>query len=114
MLFRREGDSVFVELCNPDPMENYLPSVDKMFASSAEQFGPNLLGVVLTGMGNDGSKGVRAIKDAGGQVLSEAEETAVIFGMPREALATGAVDAVVPLERMAAEILARSGSSGLE
>lgn len=112
MLFRREGDSVVVEICDPDPREHYLPSVDKMFASCADHFGSNLLGVVLTGMGNDGSKGVRVIKDAGGQVLSEAEETAVIFGMPREALATGSVDAVVPLGRMAAEILARSVSSG--
>ena len=80
-----------------------------MFQSGAEVFGPKLLGVVLTGMGNDGSVGVCAIKNAGGQVLSESEDSAVIFGMPRAAIATGMVDAVVPLEKMTDEILARCG-----
>lgn len=112
MLFRHEEGSVRVHLVDPDPMENCVPSVDKMFRSCAEIFGSRLLGVVLTGMGNDGSAGVRAIKDAGGQVLSEAEESAVIFGMPRAAIATGKVDAIVPLEKVAGEILARCGYEG--
>jgi two-component system chemotaxis response regulator CheB len=112
MVFRREDDNVTVHLLAPEPMENCIPSVDRMFRSSAEVYGERLLGVVLTGMGNDGSAGVIAIKDAGGQVISEAEESAVIFGMPRAAIATGRIDAVVPLEKVAGEILARCGYEG--
>jgi two-component system chemotaxis response regulator CheB len=80
-----------------------------MFTSCAEVFGAKVLGVVLTGMGNDGSRGVRAIKDVGGQIVAEAEESAVVFGMPREAIATGTVDRVVPINMVADEILARCG-----
>lgn len=109
LMFQRVDGEVTVRLVDPEPKENYLPSVDRMFQSGAAVFGPQLLGVVLTGMGNDGSLGVRAVKDAGGQVLSEAEESAVIFGMPRAAIATGLVDAVVPLDRIADEILVRCG-----
>jgi two-component system chemotaxis response regulator CheB len=112
MVFRQEDGEVRVHLLAPEPAENCIPSVDRMFQSSAEIFGTRLLGVVLTGMGNDGSAGVLAIKDAGGQVISEAEESAVIFGMPRAAIATGTVDAVVPLEKVAGEILARCGYEG--
>jgi two-component system chemotaxis response regulator CheB len=112
MVFRHEDGEVTVHLLDPEPMETCIPSVDRMFRSCAEVFGTRLLGVVLTGMGNDGSAGVFAIKDAGGQVLSEAEESAVIFGMPRAAIATGKVDAVVPLEKVAGEILARCGYEG--
>jgi two-component system chemotaxis response regulator CheB len=112
MVFQRRDGEVTVRLLDPEPKENYLPSVDKMFQSGAEVFGPQLLGVVLTGMGNDGSLGVRAIKEAGGQVLSESEESAVIFGMPRAAIATGLVDAIVPLDRIPDEILVRCGFEG--
>jgi len=80
-----------------------------MFSSLSEIYARRLLAVVLTGMGNDGSRGVRAVKAAGGQVLAEAEETSVVFGMPREAIATGVVDRIAPLDRMAREILFRCG-----
>jgi two-component system chemotaxis response regulator CheB len=109
MLLRTVADEIAVSLANPVPAENYVPSVDRMFVSCSEIFGPHLLGVVLTGMGNDGSKGVRAIKAAGGQVLAESEDSAVIFGMPKEAIATGLVDRVVPLDKMQREIMLRCG-----
>ncbi|MHC1698510.1 MAG: chemotaxis response regulator protein-glutamate methylesterase [Geobacteraceae bacterium] len=112
MAFRKVDGCVTVQLLDPDPGENYLPSVDRMFQSGSEVFGSKFLGVVLTGMGTDGSVGVRAIKKAGGQVLSESEDSAVIFGMPRAAIATGVVDAIVPLEKMTDEILMRCGFSG--
>ncbi len=112
MVFRKADSDVIVQLVDPQPAENYLPSVDRMFQSGAEVFGSKLMGVVLTGMGNDGSVGVRAIKKAGGLVISESEDSAVIFGMPRAAIATGMVDAVVPLEKMTEEILARCGFVG--
>jgi two-component system chemotaxis response regulator CheB len=74
--------------------------VDRLFESAAKHFGADLLAVVLTGMGDDGRKGVAAVKECGGTVLAESEETAVIFGMPQQAIRTGAVDQVLPLNEI--------------
>ncbi len=109
MTFQRLSDNVAVKLVEPNIGENYVPSVDLMFESCSRIFGRRLLGIVLTGMGNDGCRGVKAIKSAGGQVLAESEETAVIFGMPREAIATGVVDKVVSLGGIPGEIMQRCG-----
>ncbi|MHB8709037.1 MAG: protein-glutamate methylesterase/protein-glutamine glutaminase [Desulfuromonadales bacterium] len=105
-MFRRGGD-IFVKVTEPKSHQRYLPSADVLFASAAPLFGPRLLGVVLTGMGNDGARGVRAVKEHGGSVLAEDEESCVVFGMPKEAIATGSVDAVIPLPLMCREILRR-------
>ncbi len=75
----------------------YVPSVDRLFETAAAHYGPSLLGVVLTGMGDDGRNGALAIKQGGGRVIAESEETAVIFGMPKQAIRAGAADDVVPL-----------------
>ena len=107
----RCGEAVVVKLVEPVPGDRYLPSVDILFHACAEQFSARLLGVVLTGMGNDGAAGVVAIRERGGQVLAESEETAVVFGMPREAIATGMVTKVVRLDRMAREIALRVGNT---
>jgi two-component system, chemotaxis family, protein-glutamate methylesterase/glutaminase len=109
MVFREQNGKVLARIVEPSAQDRYIPSVDAMFVSLAEIYGSKLLAVVLTGMGNDGSKGVRAVKKVGGEVLAEAEETSVVFGMPREAIATGLVDKVVPLPRMAREITLRCG-----
>jgi two-component system chemotaxis response regulator CheB len=69
-----------------------------MFESAAAVFGPELLAIVLTGMGVDGSRGVRAVKRAGGATVAESADTAVIFGMPEEAIRSGAVDEVLALD----------------
>lgn len=87
--------------------DKYTPSADRMMASVAEACGPAALGIVLTGMGKDGADGVVAIKRRGGQCLAESEESAVIFGMPQEAIRTGVVDKALPLGKMAVEILSR-------
>jgi two-component system chemotaxis response regulator CheB len=76
----------------------YRPCADLTFESAAEYAGPMTIGVILTGMGNDGSKGVQTIRSAGGHVIAQDESTAVIFGMPQEAIKTGAVDQVLPME----------------
>jgi len=110
MSFQKLDDGgVVTKLAKPSAQDRYIPSVDVMFSSLSEIYARRLLAVVLTGMGNDGSRGVRAVKAAGGQVLAEAEETSVVFGMPREAIATGVVDRIAPLDRMAREILFRCG-----
>ncbi|WP_437299700.1 chemotaxis-specific protein-glutamate methyltransferase CheB [Sorangium sp. So ce426] len=83
----------------------YCPSVDLLFASAAAEFGPGVLGVVLTGMGDDGLEGSRAIRAAGGRVLAEAESSCVVYGMPRRVLEAGLAAAAVPLDQMPAAIL---------
>jgi two-component system chemotaxis response regulator CheB len=103
----RSGDEVIVKVTEPKSHQRYIPSADVLFASAAPVFGSRLLGVVLTGMGNDGARGVQAIKDHGGFVLAEDEESCVVFGMPKEAIATGRVDSVVSLPLMCREILRR-------
>ena len=86
------------------PGDKYVPSVDRLFESAAKHFGADLLAVVLTGMGDDGRKGVSVVKACGGSVIAESESTAVIFGMPQQAIRTGAVDAVLPLGEIATAI----------
>ncbi len=87
-----------------EPGDKYTPSVDRTFEAAAKHFGSELLAVVLTGMGDDGRRGVSMVKQSGGRVIAESEETAVIFGMPKQAIRTGAVDAVLPLDRIAGAI----------
>lgn len=82
----------------------YRPCADLTMESAAEYFGPMTIAVVLTGMGNDGSKGVQAVKSAGGHVIVQDESSAVIFGMPQEAIKTGAVDQTLPVEAIYAAI----------
>jgi two-component system chemotaxis response regulator CheB len=82
-----------------------VPSVDRLFSSAAEAFGPRVTAFVLTGMGRDGAQGVRSVKQAGGTVFAESEETAAIYGMPREAAATGCVEEVLPLPEIAVRLI---------
>ena len=109
LLFGRLGDKVVARVVAPGPKDRYVPSVDEMFCSCADIYQSRMLAVVLTGMGNDGARGVREAKRLGAQVVAESEESAVVFGMPREAIATGVVDRVVPIDAMVREIVYRSG-----
>lgn len=104
LIFHTGLRGVEVEVVPPDPGTAYVPSVDAMFRSAASVFGRQLLGVVLTGMGRDGSAGVVDIKGAGGTVLAESEDSSVIFGMPKEAIATGKVDQILHVREMGIEI----------
>ncbi len=106
-LHRDVDGNVRVKIDPPEPGDRFIPSVDKLFESVAETYGADALGVILTGMAGDGSRGARAIRRRGGRIIAEAEETAVIFGMPEEAIRTGAVDEVVPLPQIAPAILRR-------
>lgn len=109
-LRRRDDHVIIAHVMEPAPEQRYVPSVDILFESAGELGGLELTGVVLTGMGNDGSRGVTAIKRCGGSVIAEAEETSVVFGMPKEAIATGQVDRILPLPEISGEILRRCGS----
>jgi two-component system, chemotaxis family, protein-glutamate methylesterase/glutaminase len=98
---------VQVRVVEPPRAQIYTPSVNVLFQTAAQVYGSKTLGVVLTGMGNDGSEGVRAVAARGGQVLAESEESCVVYGMPKEALQTGLVEKAVPLEKMLVEIESR-------
>jgi two-component system chemotaxis response regulator CheB len=97
LALRRDGATVRIDIVAPQPEDRYVPSVDRMLSTAATTMGSDVLGVVLTGMGGDGGRGVRAIKASGGKTIAESPETAVIFGMPQEAIATGVVDEVAAL-----------------
>lgn len=107
-----DGHTSTVKLSHPKGKE-VSPNVDLLFRSAAQVFGSRTTGIVLTGMGRDGSEGVRKIKEAGGTVIAESVETAAIYGMPREAAATGCVDSILPLQGIA-KILAALSSEGLK
>jgi two-component system chemotaxis response regulator CheB len=113
LLVRNEGANLVIELVPRVPEDRYVPSADRMMVSVAEARGSAALGVVLTGMGRDGAEGAVAIKKQGGQCLAESEESAVVFGMPQEAIRTGAVDKVLPLGMMADEILRRCSRNSM-
>jgi two-component system chemotaxis response regulator CheB len=107
MTFEICGGQVTVRIVPPNTNDRYVPSVDVMLESCAGIYRKRMIAVILTGMGNDGSKGVRTVHEQGGCVLAESDETSIVYGMPREAVATGFVDKVVPLHRVAREILSR-------
>jgi two-component system chemotaxis response regulator CheB len=79
--------------------------INVMMESFAEVWGPGAVGVLLTGMGDDGARGMKNIRDGGGRTIAQDEETSVVFGMPREAIALGAADSVLPLERIPTQIV---------
>ncbi len=101
------GGSVGMSLDIQPTTALHRPSVDVLFASAAKAFGRSALGVVLTGMGDDGLAGARAMKSAGGRVIVEDASSCVVYGMPRAVADAGLADARIPLERMASEIHAR-------
>lgn len=104
LALKREGDGIRIALRNPTDRDRYTPSVDLMMSSTAEHFGPMSMGVVLTGMGNDGRDGIVEIKKKGGYTIAESDSTAVVFGMPKEAIRTGVIDKVLPLDEIPGEI----------
>ncbi|MGE0327985.1 MAG: CheB methylesterase domain-containing protein, partial [Polyangiaceae bacterium] len=85
----------------PDSTDRYVPSADRLLASAAKVAGSRCVGVILTGMGDDGVEGAKAIRAAGGRVIAESEETAVVYGMPGSAVRAGVVNEVMPLPAIA-------------
>jgi two-component system chemotaxis response regulator CheB len=107
MLVVRDGPQVRI-LLHQDPPENSCrPAVDVLFRSVAKTFGPDSLAVILTGMGQDGLRGCEAVREAGGQILAQDEATSVVWGMPGAVVRAGLADQVLPLSRIADEMLCR-------
>ncbi len=104
-MLERSGARYHVSV-RPGPLvSRHRPSVDVLFRSAARAAGSNAVGVILTGMGDDGARGLEEMKQAGAVTLAQDEATSVVFGMPKEAIARGCVDRIVPLGRMAQDIL---------
>jgi two-component system chemotaxis response regulator CheB len=92
-----EGGQLVAEVRLPSGRDRYVPNADRLFSSVARAAGPNAIGVILTGMGDDGTEGAREIVRAGGVVFAESEETAIIYGMPRSAVQAGVVRRSMPI-----------------
>lgn len=104
MTFTKYGEDVRVSLAESSEEDKYTPSVDQMMSSAAEFFPTKVMGVILTGMGNDGSIGLKDIRKAGGVTIAESKDTSVVFGMPKEAIEANAVETVLPLDLVASEV----------
>jgi two-component system chemotaxis response regulator CheB len=108
VVVRREGPCFRVRIVDGPAVSRHRPSVDVLFGSVAEAAGAAAIGVLLTGMGRDGAEGLLAMKQRGARTIAQDAASSVVFGMPREAIALGAVDEVVSLSRVAQTILERA------
>jgi two-component system chemotaxis response regulator CheB len=100
-----------VEVTGGALVSRHRPSVDVLFRSVAQAAGPNAVGVIMTGMGDDGAKGLGEMKEAGATTIAQDQASCVVFGMPKEAIDQGAVQKVVPLPLIPSAILKRVSSS---
>jgi len=105
MLLRRSGHRYYVQVTGGPLVSRHRPSVDVLFRSVAQAAGANAVGVILTGMGDDGAEGLTEMREAGAQTIAQDEATSVIFGMPKEAIARGAAAHVLPLQEIAPAVL---------
>jgi two-component system chemotaxis response regulator CheB len=112
MRLARDGANYVVGVDDGPPVNRHKPSVDVLFRSVAEHAGRNAIGVMLTGMGRDGADAMKAMRDAGAHNVAQDEASCVVYGMPREAVACGAVHEVLPLSRIAAHLLERLRAAG--
>ncbi|VXC64111.1 protein-glutamate methylesterase/protein-glutamine glutaminase [Sphingomonas sp. 8AM] len=104
-MLERQGARYVVSVKEGPLVSRHRPSVDVLFRSAARNAGSNAVGIIMTGMGDDGARGLLEMKTAGARTFAQDEETSIVFGMPKEAIARGAADKVVPLGRIARELL---------
>lgn len=107
LLLKRSGANYVTELAQSPPVNRHRPSVDVLFRSCAECAGPNVVAAILTGMGKDGAVGMKEMHQAGAYTIAQDEASCVVFGMPKEAIACGGVDEIVPLKDVARRLLAQ-------
>jgi two-component system chemotaxis response regulator CheB len=109
MMLKRSGAQYYVDVADGPLVNRHKPSVDVLFRSVAQVAGKNALGVIMTGMGDDGARGMKEMHDAGAITVAEDESTCVVFGMPKEAIKLGGVDKIIPLDRIPQEIISYGG-----
>ncbi len=105
LILHRRNSRYLVELVDGPPVSRHRPSVDVLFRSAAQQAGRSAIGVILTGMGDDGATGMFELKQAGAHTIAQDKDSSVVFGMPNEAIKRGGVDRVLPLNRIAAALV---------
>lgn len=105
MLLKRSGAKYYVEVKEGPLVNRHRPSVDVLFRSTARYAGSNAIGLLMTGMGDDGARGLLEMKESGAKTVAQDEKSCVVFGMPKEAIKLGAADKIMPLENMANYIL---------
>jgi two-component system chemotaxis response regulator CheB len=105
LLLARSGANYVTELSDAEPVNRHRPSVDVLFRSAAKYAGKNAVGVILTGMGKDGAEGMLDMKNSGAYNFAQDEASCVVFGMPREAIAVGAVNEIAPLNELSHRVL---------
>jgi two-component system chemotaxis response regulator CheB len=110
MLLKRSGARYYAEIKEGPLVSRHRPSVDVLFRSAARYAGKNSIGVIMTGMGDDGAKGMLEMKEGGALTIAQDEKTCVVFGMPAEAIKLGAVDKVLPLEYIAGAAIKAAGN----
>ncbi len=106
LLLARDGNRYLTTLCTDPPLNRHRPAVDVLFRSAANCAGKNAIGVILTGMGSDGRQGMLEMKGAGAYNFAQDEASCVVFGMPREAIAAGAVDEILALQDIPRRLIA--------
>lgn len=109
LINKYRNDEYKISINKESPVTGHRPSVNVMMKSVAECGHKNLIAVMMTGMGNDGSEGILKIKEAGGKTIAQDESTCVVYGMPKSAVNTGAIDTIAPLHNIATEILRNMG-----
>ncbi|WP_295750123.1 chemotaxis response regulator protein-glutamate methylesterase [Undibacterium sp.] len=112
MQVKRSGAQYHVEVIDAPPVNRHRPSVDVLFRSVAKCAGRNVLGIIMTGMGDDGALGMREMHDAGAETIAQDEKTCVVYGMPKEAVKLGAIDKITPLSNIAGLIEAYGRKHG--
>lgn len=112
LLLKRSGANYMTELSQSAPVNHHRPSVEVLFRSAAKNAGHNAIGVMLTGMGKDGANAMLEMRRAGAYNFAQNEASCVVFGMPREAIAVGAVDEVVPIQEMTQRVLLKLAQGG--
>lgn len=112
MRLARSGANYVAHLSQEAPVNRHRPAVDVLFDSAAEHAGKNAIGVILTGMGRDGARGMLRMREAGSYNLAQDEQTCIVFGMPKEAIAAGGVHEIVPLQAMSQRVMAKLATFG--
>ncbi len=111
MLLRRSGTHYLVEVLDGPLVNRHKPSVDVLFRSVAKYAGANALGIILTGMGDDGARSLKEMRDSGARTIAQDEASCVVFGMPKEAIRHGGAEQVMPLDQIPGALLAFGRSS---
>jgi two-component system, chemotaxis family, protein-glutamate methylesterase/glutaminase len=102
---KKETGVKIIRVCDDPPENSCKPSVDYLFRSIAEHYGDKATGIIMTGMGSDGTLGIEAMKARGAFIIAQDEASCTVFGMPKKPIESGLVDVVLPLESIAAEII---------